>query len=351
MFKPNFTLNSKIVNQLALVERYYGQLIARQTIPSFALRLMQENRVLSTHYSTSIEGNPLTPQEVTNVVLDDQIPINKSEVEVKNYFDLLIYISTMAQKKVMINIDFMLSLHKKLMQNIEIKRPGLLRNNDVIVGHRGPEGLVAKHNPPVHRAIEIRKYLNDVFGWINTQKELHPLIQVAILHHEIAYIHPFYDGNGRIARILTAYFLLLKKYEVTKYFILDDYYDVDRLLYSDKLHSADKGNKTEWIAYFLEGIAYSLKAALSRIEKISDATLERVKGEKRALVTRREEDVLQMIITKKQIKTSDVVKAFDVSRQQAQSLLSSLVDKRLLKKHGKTKSSYYTLRKRVEQQI
>ncbi len=46
-----------------------------------------------------------------------------------------------------------------------------------------------------------------------------------------------------------------------KYFVLDDYYDIDRIQYSDKLHSADTGNQTQWLEYFTDGVKYSLQSA------------------------------------------------------------------------------------------
>ncbi len=126
---------------------------------------------------------------------------------------------------------------------------------------------------------------------------------------------------------------------------MDDYYDVDRFLYSDSLHSADDGDKTKWLEYFLEGIGYSLQAALNRIADFKNTSLEEVTGEKRVLVTNREEEALQIVIDKKAIKTSDIQEELGVTRQQAHALLASLVKKGLLDKFGKTKTSYYKLTK------
>src|SRR6266550_3345359 len=99
MFSPQFVFTLKIVNAIATTERLYGQLLTEKLIPSLALKLTQENQLLATHYSTSIEGNPLSPMDVTNIILDDQIPITKSEKEVKNYFAVLNTIFLMTKKK------------------------------------------------------------------------------------------------------------------------------------------------------------------------------------------------------------------------------------------------------------
>ena len=346
MFKPQFQLNFRILNILSNIERLYGRLQAQKLIPSLSLRLSQENQILATHYSTSIEGNPLSPQDVTNVVLGDQIPITKSEKEVKNYFEIITKLPDLTRDKTTITVELTEKLHKVLMKGIERDGLGKVRNGHVFVGHKSEEEIVVKHNPPFHTDKEIKNALNDLYTWLAEEKELHPLIKAAIFHHQFAYIHPFFDGNGRLGRILTTLFLLEEHYEVSKYFVIDDYYDIDRHLYSDVLHSADSGDKTSWIEYFLEGIASSLQGAIARIDELRRHHLDHIEGEKRVLVTPREEEVLQIIINKKAIKTADIEKAFSVTRQQAHALLSSLVSKKLLKKYGSTKMSYYKLKEK-----
>ncbi|MDQ5900666.1 MAG: Fido protein [Patescibacteria group bacterium] len=347
-FEPQFTYTVRVVNELAKIERLYGQLISEQLIPSLALKLTQENQMLATHFSTSIEGNPLSPHDVTNLILGDQVPSTKSEKEVKNYFLVLTFIFQLAREKTPITPALTEKLHGQLMKGID-EKVGRLRDSGVFVGHKSGSAMVVKHNPPYHTREQIQEALKDLYAWVERDKETHPMIKAGILHHQFAYIHPFFDGNGRMARILTAYYLLINGYEVARYFILDDFYDIDRHLYSDSLHTADKGEKTMWIEYFLEGISYSLQAALGRISELKEWQLENIKGEKRVLVTRREEEVLEIVINKKAIKTSDIEKDLEVTRQQGHQLLASLVKKGLLKKYGSTKTSYYTLAKSLEE--
>lgn len=343
MFEPKFSFTAKIVNTIAVIERLYGQLLTEKLIPSISLKLAQENQVLATHYSTSIEGNPLSPVDVTNIVLGDRIPITKSEKEVKNYFYVLNAIFSYARKKEPITTVLTKKLHHLLMKDIDKKDLGEFRNAAVFVGHRTKIEVVVKHDPPYHTSSQIQKALSDLFEWAQKENTIHPLVRAGILHHQFAYIHPFFDGNGRLARALTAYFLLLQNYSVAKFFILDDYYDIDRSLYSDMLHSADNTEETSWLEYFLEGIAYSLQAAEGRINTLKNTKLESITGEKRVLVTSREEEVLQIAIEKKAVKTKDIQQALSVTRQQAHALLYSLVRKGLLDKFGKTKTSYYKL--------
>lgn len=344
-FSPKFSYTTRIINELTKIERLYGQLISQPLIPSLVLKLTEENQILATHYSTSIEGNPLSPQDVTNIILNDQVPTNKSEREVTNYFSVLTRIPDFARKKQPLTNEFVKKLHKDLMEKLLDKGVGQFRDGGVFIGHTTKFEVVVKHNPPFHTEKEIEKALSELFEWLKTDKELHPMIKAGIMHHQFAYIHPFFDGNGRLARILTAYYLLLNNYEVSRYFIIDDFYDIDRSLYSDSLHTADKGDDTMWLEYFLEGIGYSLHAALSRIDDLKNVNMEVIKGVKRVLVTPREEDVLEIVVAKEAIKTPDIEEGLGVTRQQAHQLLSSLVKKGLLKKFGKTKTSYYRLAK------
>lgn len=343
MIEPRFSFTSKIVNNLATIERLYGSLLEQELIPSLALQLSQENQILATHHSTSIEGNPLSPRDVTNLILGDAIPTTKSEKEVKNYFAVLNKINVLAKKREPVSTGLTLELHKELMQGLLPHGLGQFRDSGVFIGHKTKTELVVKHNPPYHTEGEINHALEEVYSWVNQDSDLHPLVKAGILHHKFAYIHPFFDGNGRLARVITSYYLVLKQYEVVKFFILDDYYDIDRQQYSDMLHSADSGDETKWLEYFLEGIAYSLQAALARINQLKKKSFDAVTGEKRVLVTSREEDVIQIVLDKKAVKTSDVVETLNVTRQQAHALLASLVKKEILEKFGKTKTSYYKL--------
>lgn len=342
-FQPTFTYTIRIINELAKIERLYGQLISEQLIPSLALKLSEENQILATHFSTSIEGNPLTPHDVTNLILGDQIPSTKSEKEVKNYFHVLTTLFQLAREKTPITTALTEKLQGVLMKGIDDDKHGRFRDRGVFVGHKSGVEMVVKHNPPHHTSEQISRALKELYTWLMSDDETHPMIKAGIFHHQFAYIHPFFDGNGRMARIMTAYYLLIKEYEVARYFILDDFYDIDRHLYSDSLHTADKGDKTMWLEYFLEGITFSLQAAIGRIRELKEWQMEKIKGEKRVLVTRREEEVLEIVIAKKAIKTSDIEKELSVTRQQGHQLLASLVKKGMLKKYGSTKTSYYTL--------
>jgi len=270
MFKPQYSLSSKLLNSVTQIERFYGQLEAIRIPKKLELNLSRDNLIQSSYVSNSIEGNPLSLQEVTNLLLDDRVPTNRDEKEVTNYFSILKSLSAKTNQSFSLTLTN--QIHSNLLKGVKDEITGKIRNTKVVVGKylsskRQTSTLEIKHEPPAHDKKRIENLLNQLFNWVENQADLPVAIKAGIFHHHFVYIHPYTDGNGRVCRLLTALIFLKNNYRVNKYFVLDDFYDIDRSLYSDKLHTADTGNKTEWLEYFSEGIMYSLQSALSRVKQ------------------------------------------------------------------------------------
>lgn len=340
MFKPKYKLTKKLLANISQIERLYGQLETLHIPQKIALNLERDNLVQSSYISNSIEGNPLSLAEVTNLLLDDRVPVNRDEKEVKNYFYLLQNLKKYLDK--FSSLKTIKEIHRQLLMDVNNRIAGKIRNKKVVVGgyvnRKGKLEMQVKHEPPFHSQNKISEILTSLFTWLNENKEIPILIKTGVFHHQFVYIHPFEDGNGRVCRLLTALIFLKAGYLINKYFVLDDYYDIDRLQYSDKLHSADKGDKTEWLEYFSDGVKYSLQSALV---KTKDA-LNNLGMEER--LTPKEKEVLKIIQEKREITSGQLANKLKVSRQQAHNLLRSLVERGFLDKKGQTKASYYSLK-------
>lgn len=336
MFKPKFQLTHKILANITDIERFYGNLESKQTPQKLLLNLERNNLIQSSYASNSIEGNPLTQIEVTNLLLNDRAPANRDEKEVVNYFNLLKKLENQVAQR--FDINLILTIHNELLKGVDDRIKGQIRNKEVVVGMKLPDGqLVVKHNPPYHSKSSIEKSLHELIEWQHNTQGI-SVLKAGIFHHEFVYIHPFEDGNGRVSRLLTALLFLKYHYKINKYFVLDDYYDTDRELYSDSLHKADSGDKTSWLEYFTDGVKYSLQSALGKIE----SGLEKMEIDLRA--TEREKEIINIVKRLRQLTSADLVDELKISRQQAHKLLKSLVEKGYIKKKGSTKSSYYELR-------
>lgn len=337
-FQPNYKLTQKLLTNITKIERLYGQIEGLRIPKKLELNLQRNNLIQSSYVSNSIEGNPLSLQEVTNLLLGDRMPANRDEKEVKNYFGLLQDLKNYIDKK--ISLEIIKEIHQKLLVSVKGQIAGQIRDKKIVVGkYVGEEketlSLEVKHEPPFHQKVKIIKALKELSLWLKNDKQLPTVIKAGVYHHHFVYIHPFLDGNGRVCRLLTALVFLQNNYLINKYFVLDDYYDIDRLQYSDKLHSADTGDKTEWLEYFSDGVKYSLQGSLSRVKQ----ALLSLRVEERP--SPKEKQVLEIIQERKEITSPEVALELKVSRQQAHRLLKSLVEKGFLAKKGKTKKSYY----------
>ena len=336
MFKPKYTVSPKLLQNVKRISVLVAELNYQPLAKVVLMDWEKKAREISAHASTSIEGNPLSEAEVTNLLLNDRMPTNRDEKEVINYFKILKELKKRIKQQV--DITQILDIHEKLMSGVDDETKGKIRNKSIVVGRHDNNGnLIIKHEPPFHESNLIKQSLKELVDWLPKAQES-PILKTGIFHHEFVYIHPFEDGNGRVCRLLTALIFLRHNYLINKYFVLDDYYDIDRELYSDSLHSADSGDKTKWLEYFTDGVKYSLQSALGRIE----TGLSRLTFDLRP--TPKEQEVLGIIQKYIQISSSDLVKEFKITRQQAFNLLKSLTEKGYVEKKGSTKSSYYELK-------
>jgi len=340
MFEPKFYLTKTLLSNIAQIERLYGQVEVLRIAKKFELNLEKNNLIKSSYISNSIEGNPLSLVEVTNLLLEDRIPINRDEKEIKNYFEILKSLTKYSNCK--ISLELIKDFHQKLLRGVNDKIRGNIRDKKIVIGRQvgkaGKTKLEIKHELPFHKIELIEKAVEDLMFWLDSAGEIPIIIRAGVFHHQFVYIHPFEDGNGRVCRLLTALIFLQNDYLINKYFVLDDYYDIDRVLYSDKLHSADKGDKTCWLEYFSDGVRHSLKGALSRIRRAGEILPMKER------LTPKEKKVLAIFEKNRELTSLELAKKLNVSRQQAHNLLSSLVKKNILSKKGKTKASYYFLK-------
>jgi Fic family protein len=307
MFQPKYSLTNQLLSRLTQVERLYGQVEALKIPQKLELNLKRDNLIQSAYASNRIEGNPLTLPEVTNLLLDDRVPANRDEKEVTNYFSILSDLSSYLDRP--FDVKLAVKFHSLLLQGV-----------------------------PHHTRSQIKAAVGDLMTWANHQTNLPVVISAGVFHHHFVFIHPFEDGNGRVCRLLTALIFLKRGYHINKYFILDDYYDIDRIQYSDKLHSADSGDKTQWLEYFAEGVEHSLRSAYAKFK--TSVNILPVKNRP----TKKEQSVLELMQQQPEITSTDLAKHLKVSRQQAHNLLKSLVEKGFIDQKGSTKSSYYVLK-------
>lgn len=117
-------------------------------------------------------------------------------------------------------------------------------------------------------------HLTDCLG--NFEKFMHdrqlpPLIQIALCHYQFEAIHPFLDGNGRVGRLLIMLLLIEQKMLPDPLLYLSAFFEATRDEYYRQLYNlSSKGTWNDWFIYFLNGIAVQSEDVLSRAERIND---------------------------------------------------------------------------------
>lgn len=129
---------------------------------------------------------------------------------------------------------------------------GRFRQRQNWIGPKGGSIEEAFFLPP--RFEIVPEYMENLKSYINS-KEKDSLVQIAIFFAQLLIVHPFMDGNGRLARALVPWLLCKKGLTSAPHFSLDNYFKKHRMKYFEKLNRISENNDWEgWIRFFLEGI-------------------------------------------------------------------------------------------------
>jgi Fic family protein len=339
MFEPQFKYTDKIVKYIAQIASAKEIISNAKIIPLYGTKLKQDALIKSSHYSTSIEGNPLNLEEVKTLINNNQKPTTKAEQEVLNYFNVLNNLNKYSDK--IITKNTILSVHKDLTKNL-LKNPeyeGKFRDTRVFIGNLHTKKI--NYIPP--DAYKVPGLIDELLDWLNNSTdEMYPVIIAGILHYELVRIHPFIDGNGRTSRLMATLILSIHKFNIDNYFTLDEYYNQDRQAYVDALKSADKNHDlTNWLEYFCQGVLYSIDKVKSEVLKLDQITS---KYDNTIELTPNEISVLTLLEEKKHIQNKDIQEMLNISPQASYKIIRKLKNKELIKSTGKGRNTEYNLR-------
>ena len=339
MFEPQFTYTDKIVNYIAEIASAKEVISNAKIIPLYDTQLKQEALIRSSHYSTSIEGNPLNLDEVETLIKNNQEPTTKAEQEVLNYFNVLNHLDQYSDE--IITCDTILSVHKDLTKDL-LRNPeydGKFRDTRVFIGNLHTQEI--NYMPP--DAYKVPGLVDDLLDWLNNSAdEMYPVIIAGILHYELVRIPPFVDGNGRTSRLMATLILSVHKFNINNYFTLDEYYNQDRQAYVDALHSADKNHDlTNWLEYFCGGVLYSINKVKSEVLKLAEITS---KYDNTIQLTPNEISVLTLLEEKGHIQNKDIQEMLNITPQASYKIIKKLKDKELIESRGNGRNTKYLLK-------
>lgn len=216
--------------------------------PTQVQKLRGQLEIEMTYNSNAIEGNSLTLRE-TWLVLHEGMTIKgkplKDHLEAKDHKEALDFLyELVSEKRCTISEHLVRQLHQLVVQETDKEWAGRYRNGAVIIGG-------AKHTPP--DALDVPRQMTDLIHWLKKNDgTLHTVELSAILHHKLAAIHPFFDGNGRTARLVMNIVLMRKGFPLA--ILLKN----DRKKYYDVLEKADDGDCAPIVLFLAQAVERTL---------------------------------------------------------------------------------------------
>ena len=275
-FQPVFKITTAITKALMSIEVDRQAITDLPITPGLLQSLRESAHLLSTHYSTQIEGNRLTESQVKEVIEGGgRFPgRERDEAEVRNYFQALEFVESQAREQSIITEKLIQIIHGLTYNGRSV--PTAYRDGQNVIRNSQSGGIV--YMPPEAR--DVPSLMEQLVDWINdmaVQDELPVPIIAALAHYQFATIHPYYDGNGRTARLLTTFILHRYGYGLKGIYALEAYYAHQLENYYDALtvgdgHNYYVGNRAEadvtgFIEYFIKGMAESFANVRQQADK------------------------------------------------------------------------------------
>ena len=266
-FRPVFQITPQVARALMRIEAARQAIESLPITPKLLATLRETARLFSTHYSTMIEGNRLTQEQVAKVIGEHQsFPgRERDQDEVRGYYSALDAMEQIARLGKNISEFNVQTLHALVMGGGKTrKKPTPYRDGQNVIKDSRTGSIV--YMPP--EAKDVRELVSELIFWINGQDDLPVPLKAAIAHYQFATIHPYYDGNGRTARLLTTLILHVGGYGLKGLYALEEYYARDLKAYYDALTVGPSHNYylgraeadvTKWVAYFIEGVAIAFE--------------------------------------------------------------------------------------------
>ena len=283
MIKP--LINNEILNKILEIEKYKFALNSVTIPTNLSNKFRKNTKKRSSYASNKIEGNPLTYEQAEIAINSENRHFLKPEQEIRNYYLALEFLDKKLEKKESLSIKLILEVQRIICEGESDEKIGLRKamppgflfavwNDDQAPAYIPPEWN------------EVPNLLEDLISYINTSAD-HPLIKAAVIHYELVTIHPFEDGNGRTARIISSYYLSLNGYGFKSIGSLEEYMAYDINEYYDSiqmnlpvLYYEGRNNPPHpevWINYFLKifGLYSSkvLSIALNKNQEIENERL------------------------------------------------------------------------------
>lgn len=342
MFNPNFTITQKLLGNIKQIAVLVAELNNKPFPKTVLLELEKIARAISSHSSTSIEGNPLPLTAVKKILKTKPENIRDTEQEVLNYNLALEKLNKLTRsEKDNLSLKLILEIQQTVTNKlITSANCGKIRQEPVFVNDQRTGKTI--YWPPDHG--DIKQLLNALLEYTSKNKlKIDFLVLAGIFHKQFVIIHPFLDGNGRAARLLTKLLLANMGLNTFNLFSFENYYNQNVAKYFQKVgvlgnyyDIRDKIDFTEWLEYFTDGIIDELLRVGTELKTLSITPDSRLEHYHKKLIE----------YIKKHGYINDKLYSTLTDRAKATRSLDfqKLINLGLIERLGKGKATYYKLK-------
>lgn len=323
-----------ILKELSLANRYLGELKGLcQSMPNPTI-LVDSLSLQEAQDSSEIENIITTQDEIFKYKLQPNLSTPAAK-EVNNYVQALNFFKEELIKNNFITVNNMIDAQKIIKNN----NAGIRQQTGTVLKNESTQKII--YTPP--QPNELIALLKDLELFINQSEiSLDPLIKMAIIHHQFESIHPFYDGNGRIGRIINIIYLLQQNLLDIPVLYLSRYINHNKDKYYHLLQSVRDDNKwQEWVIFMLKAVTKTAKNSLNIVNDIKflqQRYKNRIRQDFRKIYS---QELINNIFKHPYTKISFIEKDLGVSRLTASRYLEQLTQGGLLAQYKIGRENYY----------
>lgn len=285
-YLDKLTFSAEQISTLRSLGEYRGkQALFFKQSPEALKSLQLVAKIESSESSNRLEGIELPHKKIEELVLKDAAPQSRSEQEIAGYRDAL-------------NLIHESGLHMPFTPNVVLQLHGILcrymanpggrfkaADNEITETH--PDGTKRVRFIPTKAYLtpDAMDQLTKEYSVIVEEKKQDALIFIPLAILDFLCIHPFSDGNGRMARLLTLLLLYQFDYQVGRYISLERIFEESKKSYYETLESSSKGwhsgmhDAKPWLSYFWGALLRAYREFEDRVGVITT-----IRGSKSELV-------------------------------------------------------------------
>jgi Fic family protein len=275
-FLAKLQIPHRLISMIRQIGEYKGkQDLYKQQAPEMLENLRHVAIIQSTESSNRLEGITAEFHRIKELVEEKTAPANRTESEIAGYRDVLNTIHS-NHRNIPFTAGMVLQLHRDLMK-YSGKEAGRWKSVQNEIVQINPDGTRQIRFMPVEpfQTQEYMEMLHQRFNDITRQQEVDPLILLAIYVLDFLCIHPFLDGNGRMARLLSVILLYHHDFEVGRYISLERIVEQTKESYYDTLYkSSQRWHEGEhdvmpWLEYMISTILAAYHEFEQRLGRLS----------------------------------------------------------------------------------